>query len=170
MPRHHVSAPQDSQQGQQAASLLERRREQTCGGRRWKHVLHLGEINDSQELAWRRSIEVLDEAADQPKTLSLFPEDRAEDLLPTIHRIRSAYASHGRCARDVRPRSRARRRHCRRRWPRSDVRRPPPERPRSSSMNSTMDQPSVRARSARPYWRRRLSWLCKNWLAVDWRM
>ena len=47
---------------------------------------------------------------------------------------------------------------------------PPPERPRSSSMTSTMDQPSVRARSARPYWRRRLSWLCKNWLAVDWRM
>src|SRR5271163_2157050 len=34
MPRHHVFAPQDSQQGRQAASLLERRREQTCGGRR----------------------------------------------------------------------------------------------------------------------------------------
>ena len=66
-----------------------------------KHVLHLGEINDAQELAWRRSIEVLDEAADQPKTLSLFPEDRAEGLLPTIHRIRSAYASHDRCARDA---------------------------------------------------------------------
>ena len=32
-----------------------------------KHVLHLGEINDSQEVAWRRSIEVLDEEADRPK-------------------------------------------------------------------------------------------------------
>jgi hypothetical protein len=40
-----------------------------------KHVFHLGEINDSQELAWRRSIEVLDEGEDRPKTLSLFPED-----------------------------------------------------------------------------------------------
>jgi len=45
-----------------------------------KHVLRLGEINDSQELAWRRSIEVLDEAADRPKTLSLFREDRCEGL------------------------------------------------------------------------------------------
>ena len=50
------------------------------GGVVQKHVLHLGEINDSQELAWRRSIEVLDEAADRPKTLSLFPEDRCEGL------------------------------------------------------------------------------------------
>ena len=33
MPRHHVFAPQDSQQGRQAASLLERRREQARRGR-----------------------------------------------------------------------------------------------------------------------------------------
>src|SRR5277367_3986484 len=58
------------------------------GGVVQKHVLHLGEINDSQELAWRRSIEVLDEAADQPKTLSLFPEDRAEGLLPDASIVR----------------------------------------------------------------------------------
>jgi hypothetical protein len=51
------------------------------GGVVQKHVLHLGEINDAQELAWRRSIEVLDEAADQPKTLSRFPEDRCGRLL-----------------------------------------------------------------------------------------
>jgi hypothetical protein len=41
-----------------------------------RHVLYLGEINDTQELAWRRSIEVLEEGATQPRTLSLFPEDR----------------------------------------------------------------------------------------------
>ena len=39
-----------------------------------RHVLYLGEINDTQELAWRRSIEVLEEGATQPRTLSLFPE------------------------------------------------------------------------------------------------
>jgi len=55
--------------------------ERVAGGRVvQKHVLRLGEINDSQELAWRRSIEVLDEAADRPKTLSLFREDRCEGL------------------------------------------------------------------------------------------
>ena len=53
-----------------------------------KHVLHLGEINDSQELAWRRSIEVLDEAEDRPKTLALFPEDRCEGILPDASIVR----------------------------------------------------------------------------------
>src|SRR5262245_5299537 len=46
-----------------------------------RHVLYLGEINDSQELAWRRSIEVLEDGAARPQTLSLFPEDRCEGLL-----------------------------------------------------------------------------------------
>src|SRR5438067_13795549 len=46
-----------------------------------RHVLYLGEINDTQELAWRRSIEVLEDGAARPKTLSLFPEDRVEGLL-----------------------------------------------------------------------------------------
>src|SRR5438046_2346374 len=46
-----------------------------------RHVLYLGEINDTQELAWRRSIEVLEDGAAQPRTLSLFPEDRCEGLL-----------------------------------------------------------------------------------------
>src|SRR5450759_2145102 len=41
-----------------------------------RHVLYLGEINSSQELAWRRSIEVLDEATHGTRTLALFPEDR----------------------------------------------------------------------------------------------
>ena len=46
-----------------------------------RQVLYLGEINDSQELAWRRSIEVLEEGAARPRTLSLFPEDRVEGRL-----------------------------------------------------------------------------------------
>jgi hypothetical protein len=46
-----------------------------------RHVLYLGEINSSQELAWRKSIEVLDEQTHTPRTLALFPEDRCEGLL-----------------------------------------------------------------------------------------
>ncbi len=43
-----------------------------------RQVLDLGEINDRQELAWRKSIEVLEDDAATPRTLSLFPEDRCE--------------------------------------------------------------------------------------------
>jgi hypothetical protein len=44
-----------------------------------RHVLYLGEINSSQELAWRKSIAVFDEATPhQPQTLALFAEDRCE--------------------------------------------------------------------------------------------
>jgi hypothetical protein len=46
-----------------------------------RHVLYLGEINSTQELAWRKSIAVLDERADRPQTLALFPEDRCEGVL-----------------------------------------------------------------------------------------
>jgi transposase len=53
-----------------------------------RHVLYLGEINGTQELAWRKSIEVLDEGAAAPRTLSLFPEDRCEGLLPDDSIIR----------------------------------------------------------------------------------
>src|ERR1700731_299774 len=46
-------------------------------------VLYLGEINSSQERAWRKSIEVLDEGAStQPRTLALFPEERCETMAP----------------------------------------------------------------------------------------
>ena len=44
-----------------------------------RHVLYLGEINDSQAHAWRRSIEVLDEREDAPRTVALFPEDRIDE-------------------------------------------------------------------------------------------
>jgi Transposase DDE domain len=46
-----------------------------------RHVLYLGEINSSQELAWRKSIEVIDESARRPRTLALFAEDRCEGLI-----------------------------------------------------------------------------------------
>jgi transposase len=68
-------------------SVVENKR--VAGGRVvQKHVLHLGEINDSQEEAWRRSIEVLDEQTARPQTLSLFPEDRCEGLLPDASIVR----------------------------------------------------------------------------------
>jgi transposase len=41
-----------------------------------RHVLYLGEINSSQELAWRKSIEVFEEGKDKPSTLALFADDR----------------------------------------------------------------------------------------------
>src|SRR5205807_6134017 len=90
---HHVLALQSSPEGWQATPLLERCVENTrvAGGRVvQRHVLYLGEINDTQELAWRRSIAVLEDGAAQPRTLSLFPEDRCERLLgdASIVRVR----------------------------------------------------------------------------------
>jgi DDE family transposase len=41
-----------------------------------RQVLYLGEINDSQEAAWRKTLEVFDEAEQRYATLSLFPDDR----------------------------------------------------------------------------------------------
>ena len=70
-------------------SLVENRR--VSGGRvQQRHVLYLGEINSSQELAWRKSIEVLEDGGVEPRTLALFPEDRCEGVLPddSIVRLR----------------------------------------------------------------------------------
>src|SRR3990170_3400305 len=39
-------------------------------------VLYLSEINDSQQAAWRKTLEVFDESSQQTHQLSLFPEDR----------------------------------------------------------------------------------------------
>jgi hypothetical protein len=62
-------------------SVVENKRVGVRGRVVQRHVLYLGEINDSQELAWRKSIEVFEEGGEHPKTLSLFPEDRCEGLL-----------------------------------------------------------------------------------------
>jgi transposase len=39
-------------------------------------VLYLGEINDQQQAAWRKTLEVFDEAEQRYTSLSLFPDDR----------------------------------------------------------------------------------------------
>ncbi len=61
-------------------SIVENRR---VGGGRvvQRHVLYLGEINDSQELAWRKSIEAFADGGKRPQMLSLFPEDRCEGFV-----------------------------------------------------------------------------------------
>src|ERR1700676_4431651 len=41
-----------------------------------RQVLYMREINDSQQAAWRRTLEVFDEAEQRLTSLSLFPEDR----------------------------------------------------------------------------------------------
>ena len=41
-----------------------------------RQVLYLGEINDSQQASWRRTIEVFDEQSGQARQVSLFPSDR----------------------------------------------------------------------------------------------
>ena len=68
-------------------SIAENRR---IGGGRvvQRPLLYLGEINDSQELAWRKSIAIVEEGALQPRMLSLFPEDRCEGLLPDASIVR----------------------------------------------------------------------------------
>lgn len=42
-----------------------------------RHVLYLGEINDSQRQAWEKTITVFDEAQGETRQLALFPSDRA---------------------------------------------------------------------------------------------
>ena len=61
-------------------SIVENRR---VGGGRvvQRHVLYLGEINDSQELAWRKSIEAFADGGKRPQMLSLFPEDCCEGFV-----------------------------------------------------------------------------------------
>jgi len=61
-------------------SIVENRR--VSGGRTvQRHVLYLGEINDSQQAAWCRTIEGLDENSPARRQIALFPEDRAAPAL-----------------------------------------------------------------------------------------
>src|SRR3954452_16574294 len=68
-------------------SIVENRR---VGGDRvvQRPLLYLGEINDSQELAWRRSIEVMEAGTAPPRTLSLFPDDRCEGVMADASIVR----------------------------------------------------------------------------------
>src|SRR5437773_12081345 len=45
-----------------------------------RHVLYWGEINSNQQEAWRKTIEVFEEGQISPKTVALFPEDRAVEI------------------------------------------------------------------------------------------
>src|SRR5271157_4695247 len=61
-------------------SIVENKR---CAGNKvvQRHVLYLGEINDGQEAAWQKSIEVFEQGQAQPRTLALFPAERAVPAL-----------------------------------------------------------------------------------------
>ena len=56
-------------------SIVENRR---CGGNRvvQRQVLYLGEINDQQQAAWCKTIEVVQEGECKPRQVAIFPEDR----------------------------------------------------------------------------------------------
>lgn len=58
-------------------SLVENRR--VDGGRKvvQRHVLYLGEINSSQQAAWRKTIEVFESGSAKARTVALFPEERS---------------------------------------------------------------------------------------------
>lgn len=56
-------------------SVVESRRVEGCRPAQ-RQVLYLGEINDSQERGWRKTIEVFDEEKDCHRQVSLFPSDR----------------------------------------------------------------------------------------------
>jgi transposase len=56
-------------------SLVENRR--VASGRVvQRHALYLGEINDGQQEAWRKTIEIFEDGQSRPRTVALFPEDR----------------------------------------------------------------------------------------------
>ena len=56
-------------------SIVENKR---CAGHKvvQRHVLYLGEINDQQQAAWQKTVEIYEQGQSQPRTVALFPEDR----------------------------------------------------------------------------------------------
>ncbi len=56
-------------------SLVENRR--VDGGRKvvQRHVLYLGEINSSQQEAWRKTIEIFESGSNRARTVALFPKN-----------------------------------------------------------------------------------------------
>src|SRR6266508_4642120 len=59
-------------------SIVENRR---CADGRivQRHVLYLGEINDHQQAAWQKTVEIFEHGQPQPRTVALFPEERAPE-------------------------------------------------------------------------------------------
>src|SRR6266508_5514435 len=62
-----------------AWSIVENKR---CVGNRivQRHVLYLGEINDQQQAAWQKTIEIFEHGQIQPRTVALFPEGRTVEV------------------------------------------------------------------------------------------
>jgi hypothetical protein len=60
-------------------SIVENKR---CAGDRvvQRHVLYLGEINDQQQAAWQKTIEIFEHGQPQPRTVALFPADRVVEV------------------------------------------------------------------------------------------
>lgn len=48
-----------------------------------RHVLYLGEINDQQQAAWQKSIDIFEVGQSKPRTVALFPEDRVVEVADT---------------------------------------------------------------------------------------
>lgn len=69
-------------------SIVENRR--TQGGKVvQRHVLYLGEINDSQRLSWCKTIEVFEHGENRARQMALFPDDRdAPDTECEVVRIK----------------------------------------------------------------------------------
>jgi transposase len=61
-------------------SIVENRRV-SSGRTVQRHVLYLGEINDTQKAAWCQTIEAFDEGSRQARQIALFPEDRTAPAL-----------------------------------------------------------------------------------------
>jgi len=74
-------------------SLVENRR--TASGRVvQRHALYLGEINDRQEAAWRKTIEIFEEGQARPHTVALFPAERTQAVADAdVVRIRLSQLS-----------------------------------------------------------------------------
>lgn len=66
-------------------SIVENRRI-SSGKTAQRTVLYLGEVNDQQQTAWRKNLQVFDEDQQSSRTLSLFPEDREipEDAIDSV--------------------------------------------------------------------------------------
>src|SRR5260370_24747359 len=55
-----------------------------------RHLLYLGEINDSQKAAWTKITDVFDTSQQQTRQLALYPADRV------VPEHAAAYGEHGR--------------------------------------------------------------------------
>jgi hypothetical protein len=71
-------------------SIVESRRLVDGRVSQW-HLLYLGEINDAQERAWARAVEVFPDETGPPQTMALFPEERLDANIeggPPVVRLR----------------------------------------------------------------------------------